>query len=159
MLRVLWVVAAVVLIGAIATRTSSGNAFGGRANSCRAATTKGLVRAFVADYNKGRVTAMNKMWAPEPYFQWFFARAPGRRLGAQAYDRTTLGAYFRGRVRVHERLVLTHLVAGYDPIRNIVNFSGDLLRSADDIHSTSRRPFKGAADCRADGPSLIVWSM
>ena len=99
------------------------------------------------------------MWAPEPYFQWFSARAPGGRSGAQAYDRATLAAYFRARVRTHERLVLTKLGAGDDPNRNIVNFGGYLRRSARDIHSTKPQPFKGAADCRLGDPSLIVWSM
>ena len=103
--------------------------------------------------------AIDRMWAPEPYFQWFSTRAPGARLGARAYDRATLSAYFRARTHAHEHLVLTQLGAGYDPTRNIVNFAGYLLRSADDVHSTTPHSFKGAADCRSGSPSLIVWSM
>ena len=144
---------------AVGTRTSATSPLPGRAVACTASTTKALVRTFVADYDKGRVAAINSMWAPEPYFPWFSTRAPGRRLGGQAYDRATLAAYFRARVRVHEKLVLTKLGAGYDPKRNIVNFGGELLRSADDIHSTAPHSFKGAADCRSGSPSLIVWSM
>jgi len=160
MLRVLcWVAAVLAVTAAVATRTSSASALPGRVDACTAATTKALVRSFVADYNMGRVAAINTMWAPGPYFQWFSTRAPGRRLGAQAYGRATLAAYFRSRVHVHERLVMTKLGAGYDPKRNIVNFGGYLLRSADDIHSTAPHSFKGAADCRSGSPSLIVWSM
>ena len=67
---------------------------------------------------------------------------------------------FRSRVRVGKYLRLTELSAGYDPARNIVNFSGKLVRSADDIRPR-RRPhdFKGAADCVSGRPRLIVWSM
>jgi hypothetical protein len=62
-------------------------------------------------------------------------------------------------VRVHERIVLTKLGAGYDPKRNIVDFGEMLVRSADDLGTAGPRPFKGAADCSAAGPILIVWSM
>ena len=151
-----------VVLAAVAsatTRTSVAVAALGRTDACTPATTKALVRSFVAEYDKGHVQAINRMWAPKPYFQWFSTRAPGGRLGAQAYDRATLAAYFRARAHAHERLVLTQLGAGYDPTRNIVNFAGYLLRSADDIHSAGPHPFKGAADCRSGNPSLIVWSM
>ncbi len=127
--------------------------------ACNAATTKALVRTFAADYSKGRVAAIDRMFAPEPYFQWFSSNARGgSRLGGKAYDRTTLAAYFRARARVHERIVLARLSAKYDPNRNLVNFGGELLRSADDAPA-ARHPFKGAAACRPGGPSFIVWSM
>jgi hypothetical protein len=71
----------------------------------------------------------------------------------------TLAAYFRTRVRVHERIVLTELRAGYDPTRNLVNFSGKLVRSVGDLPAVGPKVFKGAAACRTTGPTLIVWSM
>jgi hypothetical protein len=148
------VVVVLAVVAATATRASPA-----RADACTAAAAKALVRSFVADYGRGRVAAIDAMWAAEPYFQWYSTRAPGGRLGARAYDRATLAAYFRARVRVHERIVLTALFAGYDPKRNLVNFGGKLVRRADDIHSAATHPFKGAADCRSGGPSLIVWSM
>ena len=156
-----WVAIALAVTAAVATRTSSAWALPGRADACTAAATKALVRSFVADYDTGRVAAINGMWASQPSFQWFSTGAPGPRLGAQAYDRATLAAYFRARVRAHESFVLTKLGAGYDPNRNIVNFGGYVLRSADDIHSTAPhlQRLKGAADCRSGRPSLIVWSM
>ena len=128
--------------------------------TCTADTAKALVRAFVRNYSAGRVAVINRMWAPEPRFRWFSSGKPGARLGRAAYVRSTLAGYFRARVRVHERLRLTNLRAGYDPARAIVNFSGKLVRSADDIRP--RRPphdFKGAADCVSGRPTLIVWSM
>jgi hypothetical protein len=126
---------------------------------CTAGATKALVRSFVARYNAGRVGAIDGMWAPEPYFQWYSTIGPGRRLGSKAYDRTTLAAYFRARVRVHEKLVVTQLGAGYDSKRNLVNFAGKLVRSADDLAAAGPKDFKGAAACQATGPTLIVWSM
>jgi hypothetical protein len=130
------------------------------ATPCTADATRTLVHSFVRDYSAGRVAVINRMWAPAPRFQWFSAGKPGARLGRPAHVRSTLARYFRSRVRVHERLRLTVLGAGYDPARDIVNFGGKLVRSADDIRP--RRPphdFKGAADCVSGRPMLIVWSM
>jgi hypothetical protein len=123
-------------------------------SGCAAAATKTLVQNFVRNYDSGRVATIDRLWAPEPRFQWFSTGKPGARIGSRAYDRAALAAYFRARVRVHERLRLPKLGAGYDPGRKIVNFAGKLVRSADDI-----RPVKGAADCVSGRPSLIVWSM
>ncbi len=102
---------------------------------------------------------MGRLWAREPYFQWFSTGAPGARLGPSAYNRATLDAYFRARVRAHERLRLTELHAGFDPTRNIVNFAGKLVRSAADLAAPHSHDFKGAADCISGKPTLIVWSM
>jgi hypothetical protein len=127
---------------------------------CTADATRVLVHSFARDYSAGRVAVINRMWAPEPRFHWFSSGKPGVRLGPPAYVRSTLARYFRSRVRVHERLRLVELRARYDPQRRIVNFSGKLVRSADDIRP--RRPphgFKGAADCVSGRPTLIVWSM
>jgi hypothetical protein len=126
---------------------------------CTADATKALVRTFVRDYNNGRVAALDRLWAPEPRFQWFSTGPPGARLASRAYERATLAAYFRTRVHVHERIRLTELRAGYDPNRNIVNFSGKLVRSADDLRPRPPHNFKGAAECYSAGPTLIVWSM
>ena len=130
-----------------------------RAAGCTAEATKALVHSFVAGYNSGRVGAIDRLWAPEPYFQWYSTIGPGTRLGSKAYDRTTLDAYFRSRVRLHEKLVLVKLGAGYDSRRNLVDFAGKLVRSADDLPATPPKDFKGAAACRPSGPALIVWSM
>jgi len=126
--------------------------------ACTAGATKTLVRAFVADYDGGKVQSASALWAPAPRFQWFSTGAPGARLGPAAYERATLAAYFRMRVRAHESLRLTELHAGYDPQRHIVDFGGKLVRTADDLEPM-RHPFKGAADCASGRPFLIVWSM
>jgi hypothetical protein len=125
---------------------------------CTAATTT-LIHAFVRDYAQGRIAAADRLWAPAGRFKWFSTNAPGARLGARAYNRATLAAYLRARARRHERLRLVKLGAGYDETRGIVNFAGKLVRSADDIAPRPAQDFKGAADCPAGRPLLIVWSM
>ena len=124
---------------------------------CSAEATEALIRKFVVRYNRGDVAAIDRMWATAR-FGWFSTIRPGARLGSAANDRATLAAYFRARVRVHERLRVTRLGAGYDPSRHIVNFAGKLVRSADDLRPTLH-DFKGATDCSSGGPILIVWSM
>jgi len=126
---------------------------------CTADATTTLIHAFVRNYAAGRVATIDRQWAPAPRFQWFSAGPPGARLGARAYARATLAGYFRSRVRVHERLRLTRLRAGYDAKRDIVNFSGKLVRTGDDIGSRPAQDFKGAADCVSGRPLFIVWSM
>lgn len=111
---------------------------------CTAAVRLALVNAFVRDYNAHRPVAAATRFAAEPAFQWF--SAPDR-LGARAYDRSTLVAYFR---RGHGPLRVARIRAAYDAARDIVNFSGKLAADKD---------FKGAATCTPRGPSLIVWSM
>jgi hypothetical protein len=154
-------VAAVVAVATLAlgVSASSGRAAPAREVGCGGATTKALIHEFIRDYADGRVAIIDRLWAPAPRFQWFSTSPPGARLGAKAYNRATLARYFRSRVRVHERIRLTRLGAGYDPKRDIVNFGGKLVRSADDVHSQAPHDFKGAADCVSGRPFFIVWSM
>jgi hypothetical protein len=128
-------------------------------NGCTVAATRTLVRTFVRSYGDGRIQAVDRLWAPAGRFKWFSTNAPGARLGASAYNRGTLAAYFRSRARVHEHLQLVKLATGYDRQRRIVNFAGRLIRSADDIAPRPSQDFKGATDCASGRPSLIVWSM
>jgi hypothetical protein len=129
------------------------------AGGCPAVRTRMLVHRFVRRYDDGDASAAARLWAPEPYFQWFSTGPPGARLGPAAYNRATLAAYLRTRVRKHERLRLTELHTGYDQERKIVNFAGKLVRSAADLPAGPAHEFKGAAACLAGKPTLIVWSM
>jgi hypothetical protein len=141
-------------------RVQRGNTYAAL-TQCTAETTIALVRRFVAAYSHGQVVRLvDAFWAPSGRFLWFSTGPPGKRLGRPAYDRSTLAAYFRGRVRAHERLRLIELRAGYDAARDLVHFSGKLVRTADE-RPPPRTPhdFKGAADCVNAKPRLIVWSM
>jgi hypothetical protein len=151
------VVAAAALV--LSVSASSSRAAPVREAGCGAATTKTLIHGFIRNYATGRVAIIDRLWAPAPRFQWFSTGPPGARLGEKAYNRATLAGYFRSRVRVHERIRITQLAAGYDVKRDIVNFGGKLVRSADDVHSQSPQDFKGAADCVSGRPAFIVWSM
>lgn len=143
----------------VATLLASAALLGSGSGGCTGPATERVVRAFVADYDAGRVTAALRLVAPAPRFQWLSVGARlGRRTGRDAYDRSTLGAYLRGRVRAHEHIRLLKLGAGYDPRRKLVDFGGSLVRSADGL-PPGWHPFKGAADCVSGVPRLIVWSM
>lgn len=154
-------VTAVVAVAALVLglSASSSRAAPLREFGCGAATTKALIHEFIRDYAAGRVAVIDRFWAPAPRFQWFSTGPPGARLGEKAYNRATLTGYFRSRVRVQERIRITQLGAGYDPKRDIANFGGKLVRSADDIRSRAPHDFKGAADCVSGRPVFIVWSM
>lgn len=158
---------AVVFLLAVATSavTSSASSTGTDertqhyASGCTAAATTQLAHAFVANLNRGNIEAAVRVWAPAPRFQWYSTTRPGTRLGNRSKDRSTLASYFGSRARMHEKIRLTEFGAGYDPKRNIVNFGGKLIRSADDASGTPKqRDFKGAADCKSGHASLIVWS-
>jgi hypothetical protein len=151
-------VLALTLLAMVGAGARGGSPIGASGAQCSASATKTLVREFVRGYNRGRVRLINRLWAPEPRFEWFSTGPPGARIGDRAYDRTTLAAYFRSRVRAHERLRLVKLGAGYDSKRRIVNFGGKLVRSAGDIARRGPQDFKGAAACVPRRP-LIVWSM
>jgi hypothetical protein len=150
----------VVAVLAGAVLTAPAGAVDSRASGCTGDATRVLVHSFARSYSAGRVAVINRMWAPEPRFQWFSSGAPGARFGPPAYVRSTLARYFRSRVRVHERIRVTELRARLDPRRKIVNFFGKLVRRADDIRPPRPpKDFKGAADCVSGRPMLIVWSM
>ena len=151
-------IAALVFSSAAVAKTKSPSV-SATATACDANGATGLVRRFVVAFNHGQARAAAKTWAQEPAFQWFSASSPGRRLGPAAYDRATLASYFRSRARVHELLKITQFNAAYDPNRNIVNFSGKLIRTSRNVASAPASDFKGAAACLDGKPTLIVWSM
>ena len=153
-------VAAVLLAGSASVAPAIGSrSLPASEAGCTADVTKALIRKFARNYSLGRVSVIDRLWAPEPRFYWFSSGPPGARLGPPAYVRATLASYFRSRVRRHERIRLTEVRARYDPRRKIVNFSGKLVRSADDLPPRPPTDFKGAADCVSGRPALIVWSM
>jgi hypothetical protein len=118
---------------------------------CSLADREKLVGSLVAAFNAGNDRAVDRIVAQEPAFEWFSAtgRSPdARRLGAEAYDRSTLRAYVRQRHRHHERW--TNVVSGSQPLT--------LTREADD-HRLSRGEAKMDTLCADGRPRIIVWSM
>jgi len=125
---------------------------------CDSPTTKRLVRSFARAVSIGDLDRADRAFAREPAFQWYSTTAPARRLRAAAFDRASLRAYFRRRLARHERLRVARLEANYEQRRDIGNFHGTLVRSADDMKPATYR-FKGAASCARGRARLIVWSM
>jgi hypothetical protein len=156
-LQALVAVALLIASPAAAARvTASASAASG---GCTPIATKALVYKFARYYSDGRIAAANRLWPPKPRFRWFSTGPPGERFGPPAYVRSTLAGYFRSRARLHERIRVTELRAIYSAKRKVVDFQGKLVRSADDLTARAPQVFKGAADCVAGHPSLIVWSM
>jgi hypothetical protein len=83
---------------------------------CSAATRR-VVRRFTQAVTNGDVDRADKSFAREPAFEWYSTTAPGLRLNADARDRTTLRAYFRGRIARHEQPSLS-TSARRSPSRN-----------------------------------------
>ena len=113
-----------------------------------------LVRALSTAFNAGNDLAVHRLVAAEPAFQWF--SAPGssrdaRRLGPEAYDRSTLREYVRQRHRHRERWTN-------------VEFGGELrlpltlTREADD-YRRSRVRGKVDAICTGRSARIIAWSL
>ena len=135
-----------------------GNAGTGAHPRCDSVTTMRLVRRFTRALTTGDRPAADRSFAREPAFQWYSTGAPGARLRAASHNRRTLRAYLRRRVEQHERLRLQLLTARYEIRRDLGNFHGTLVRSADDLQPTSYG-FKGAATCARGQARIIVWSM
>jgi hypothetical protein len=105
--------------------------------------------AVIAAFNRGDAVALNRLVAPEPAFEWFSAGGPNRnarRLGSDADNRSTLGAYVRQRHRHHERWTAVSLLL----LR--------LTRVADDMPRRTENG-KYEATCRSGHASMSVWSV
>jgi hypothetical protein len=125
---------------------------------CTAAEVETLVRRFIDAVNAGDLRALDAVFAREPQFEWYSTDAPGERLHAAAYDRSSLLPYFDARHALGERLKLRSFrfngnSSGYG------NFEYGLTRSAEDLPPT---PYygKGASFCYHSRSDVIfVWSM
>jgi hypothetical protein len=68
-------------------------------------TVHRLVVRYVEAYNKGDTRRLDRLFAPEPAFQWYSAGDPDR-FSPAAEDRTTLIPYFAARHAAGDRLRL-----------------------------------------------------
>lgn len=109
---------------------------------------RALVASFLDDYNSGRAGLADRFFAPAPEFMWYSERP--LRLGAPAFDRSTLESYLLQRHTEGDRLTLVSMdVSG---IRGgIDNFGFVVRRDTADLQS------KGALACRSG--KFIVWSL
>jgi hypothetical protein len=141
----------VVAAGAVGERQP------GPAVRCPPVTQVRLVRSFVAAFNAGNARAVDRLFAPEPAFQWLSAIGPDGRAGKRAEDRSTIGAYIRRRHRRHDHLTLVGFGSTDDQGRLDLNLL--LRRRADDYRPRNLIQAKQDTTCAGRRPALIVWSM
>ena len=157
--RVRGVTAAVVLLAAAMIAAAGGSARSARSTAsrdCSLNETHRLVEAFIGAFNNGRSARLNRIFASAPSFKWYSTDAPGRRLGAAAYARSTLIRYFRARHARRERLTLTSWRGGGNA-NGYAHFQFGLIRQARDLQPTEYEG-KGAIICGRRN-SIAVWSM
>lgn len=124
---------------------------------CAPADARQVVQRYVRAFNAWKVPALDRAFAPAASFNWFSTGAPGVRLGAAAYDRSTLLSYFRARHRAGEHLRLVRFRGGGNA-NGYSHFQFLIERRARALPPTVFEG-KGAAICAASGDTISVWSV
>lgn len=133
--------------------------------SCSRSETARVIKRFVRAFNRGDVDRLDRLWAHEPDFQWYFVDDEREQ---DAEDRLMLRLYFEERVLLNDRLQLRRL-----SVRpNSLDFAFKLLRSTDDEREDASGLFHGKGAARESIPLpspsepfptstclLVVWSM
>ena len=127
------------------------------AEDCATGESRAVVVRFVGAFNARKIPALDRVFAPEVSFNWFSTGAPGARLQAAAYDRSTLIAYFKSRHRQGEKLRLVRF-QGNGNSNGYAHFQFLLERRTRTLRPTLYEG-KGAAICAASGDTISVWSM
>jgi hypothetical protein len=126
---------------------------------CKPDEVETLVVRFIDAFNRGDLKGLGAVFAREPDFEWYSTDAPGERLRARAYDRSSLVPYFAGRHARGERLVLRAFRFNGNSTTPYGTFEYSLIRRADDLEPT-RYAGKGGSFCYRTRPDVIfVWSM
>lgn len=158
--RRLWLIVAssvllVLLAGCQIPGATSGSS--GTPNQCTPQVVRQVVERFIDAFNRGDIAKLDLL-VSDAQFVWYSTDAPGQRFSAEAYDRSTLMAYFAARHRQHERLVLESFDStGQNGTE--AGFTFRLTRSADDGLPPTAYGGKGAIQCTTIPRSLAVWSM
>jgi hypothetical protein len=157
--RLRLVVATSVLLVLLAGCQISGAASGspGSRGQCTPQTIQQVVERFIAAFNQGDLVQLDQLVSSQQ-FSRYSTSAPGQRLNAEAYDRSSLVAYFAARHQQHEHLVLDSINVTYTNATQ-GGFSFRATRSADDGLAPTRYDGKGGIQCATAPTSLIVWSM
>lgn len=138
--------------------------------SCSRSETARVIKRFVRAFNRGDVDRLDRLWAQEPDFEWYFVDE--ERGQGEAENRSTLRSYFQDRVDVNDRLRLRRLSIGPTGGNDPTSFNFKLLRTTDDQRDRASGLFhgKGAAQEIFVLPSLtdpiptqrcrlIMWAM
>ena len=148
---------AAVLLAAASIAAGAPAALAAPARDCSAAETRQLVVDFLSAFNAGRAVRLDRDFARAPIFKWYSTTGPGKRLGAAAYDRSSLLRYFAGRHAQRERLSLRFWSGGGNA-NGYSHFQFRVVRSARDLPATLYEG-KGAIVCSDGGNMIAVWSM
>lgn len=123
---------------------------------CSRAEVRALVHNFIELYNRGDVDSLDKIWAQEPDFFWYFVDTDRLRRGPLAEDRSTLPLYFTERSMYADQLHLRKLrVAWERGWHGAWDISFRLDRASEEPGTSGRYHGKGAATCGR----LHAWAM
>ncbi len=128
---------------------------------CTVGEARAIVREFVDTYNRGDVDYLDRLWAQEPDFFWYFDSAdPGRRSPMLSEDRTTLSHYFTERALLGDQLHLRKLSIEWErDWHGAWGFSFVLHRATDQPEASGRYRGEGAMTCGRDGQLMHAWGM
>jgi len=124
---------------------------------CAPGEARRVVERFVGAFNARNIPALDRIFAPGDSFNWYSTDAPGVRLMAAAYNRSTLMAYFKARHRQGEKLRLIRF-KGNGNSGGFAHFEFRVERRARTLAPTVYDG-KGAAICATSGDTITVWSM
>jgi len=116
---------------------------------CDVVALRQVLTAFVEAYNRGDPARIDTRFSRKRFF-WYASSEPGARSLPEARRRDTLLAYFRGRHRQRDHLLLrSYRFNGFEEARQLAHFQLEGERRADDFRSGRRFSFsgKGALDC------------
>ena len=123
--------------------------------SCTAKNVKASVERFIGAMNEGNVADAEAMVAPSLRFGWFSVNT--ERLGRDAYNRSTLGAYLTSRVEAEEQNALVEFdFSSYRAEDRTAHFAFRFAQHSSD-YGDATVVGKGTIDC--DTGLIIVWSV
>jgi hypothetical protein len=159
--RLSFVLMRVVLLLALALAlvpaAASGAEVPADVEDCAPGAVQRVVGRFITAFNARNLPALDRVFSPAESFNWYSTGAPGVRLRAAAYDRTTLLPYFRARFRAGDRLRLVSFRSNGNS-NGYGHFQFRLERRARTLKPTVYEG-KGAAICAASGDTISVWSV
>ncbi|MGZ5384217.1 MAG: hypothetical protein ACXWDC_07870 [Aeromicrobium sp.] len=125
-------------------------------DTCTPRAVGELVLDMFASINAGAVD-VDSFIAPDADYQWFSVEGSG--AGPKdAYDRSSLAAYFDSRIDMGEKIALIEMSVTHEPQRDLGHISFLLTRAAEDIPVEERTVVgKGAIDCTSG--KIVVWAM
>lgn len=127
---------------------------------CGRAEARAIVRGFVEAFNRGDIDYLDRMWAQEPEFFWFFDSADALRRSELSEDRATLSHYFRQRALLGDQLHLRSLSVGWQRGWHAAwGVAFELHRVSEQPDVSGRYHGKGAVTCGDEGQLLHAWTM